>query len=84
MKKATAAAPTRSFEGALGELETRVAKLEAGELDLDVALLLFEEGVALVRECHEKLDAAEARIVALTATGDEIEETPVSTDSTAR
>lgn len=84
MKKAAAAEAPRSFEGALGELESRVAKLEAGELNLDVALQLFEEGVALVRECHEKLDAAEARIVALTARDDEIVETPVSPDSTTR
>ncbi len=58
-------AEPRSFEGSLAELESRVARLERGDLDLDDALKLFEEGVSLVRECHEKLDAAEARIVAL-------------------
>lgn len=55
------------FEAALAELESRVTRLERGDLDLEEALRLFEEGVALVRECHEKLDAAESRIVALTA-----------------
>lgn len=58
-------AETKTFEQALSELESRVARLERGDLDLDDALRLFEEGVALVRECHETLDAAEARIVAL-------------------
>lgn len=57
----------RSFEAALAELESRVAKLERGDLALEEALRLFEEGVALVRECHERLDAADARIIALTA-----------------
>ncbi len=55
----------RSFEQALKELEGRVQKLESGEIELETALKLFEEGVGLVRECHERLDAADARIVAL-------------------
>lgn len=68
----------RSFEVALGELEGRVAKLERGELALEDALRLFEEGVALVRECHERLDAADARIVALTGIPGEIAESDIS------
>ena len=59
--------PERSFEQALGELEQRVRSLDAGELPLEEALKRFEEGVALVQECHEKLDVAERRIVELTA-----------------
>ncbi len=65
----------RSFEAALAELEGRVAKLERGDLALEDALKLFEEGVALVRECHERLDAADARIVALTAASEGVRET---------
>lgn len=64
----------RSFESALGELEARVARLERGELDLEDALRLFEEGVGLVRECHERLDAADARIVALSGTPEAVRE----------
>ena len=56
----------RSFEQALVELEQRVKQLDAGELPLEQALALFEQGVALVQECHEKLDVAERRIVELT------------------
>jgi len=58
-------AEARSFEAALRELEARVQKLESGDLPLDDALRLFEEGVGLVRECHERLDAADARIITL-------------------
>lgn len=65
----------RTFESALAELETRVARLERGDLELEEALKLFEEGVALVRECHERLDAAEARIVALTERDGTLRET---------
>ena len=56
----------RSFEQALAELEARVRRIDSGELPLEEALRQFEEGVALVRECHEKLDHAEQRLVELT------------------
>ncbi len=56
----------RSFEDSLTELETRVRRLESGDLPLEDALKVFEEGIALTRECHEKLDGAEERITELT------------------
>lgn len=58
----------------MSELEARVARLERGDLALEEALRLFEEGVGLVRECHERLDAADARIIALTAAADGVRE----------
>jgi exodeoxyribonuclease VII small subunit len=64
--------PERSFEEALAELESRVARLERGDLQLEEALQLYEQGVALIRECQSRLDAADARILALTASGDAI------------
>ena len=57
--------PGRTFEQALGELEERVRKLERGELPLEQALSLYEEGVALQRECQDLLDHAEQRIIEL-------------------
>jgi exodeoxyribonuclease VII small subunit len=68
----------RSFESALSELEARVARLERGDLALEDALRLFEEGVGLVRECHERLDAADARVVALSAGAAGVEEAPLA------
>ncbi len=56
----------RTFEEALAELEERVRRLEAGDLSLENSLGLFEEGIALTRECHEKLDAADQKLVELT------------------
>jgi exodeoxyribonuclease VII small subunit len=43
-------------------LEKIVRDLEEGELPLDDALKLFEEGVRLSRLCSAKLDEAEKRI----------------------
>jgi exodeoxyribonuclease VII small subunit len=74
----------RTFETALSELEARVARLERGDLDLEDALRVFEEGVALVRACHEKLDAADARILALTGTAERPEVSELRPDVTGK
>ena len=55
-----------SFESSLAALEDRVRRIDAGDLPLEEALRLFEEGVALARECHERLDSVEQRIIELT------------------
>lgn len=55
----------KSFETSLSELEEIVRKLEDGDLQLEESLKLFEAGVHLSRECHERLAAAERRIEAL-------------------
>jgi exodeoxyribonuclease VII small subunit len=55
----------RSFETALAELEERVRQIERGNLALEDALKAFEEGVALVEECQDRLDGAEKRIMEL-------------------
>ena len=52
----------KTFESALGELETIVKQLEDGDLDLEESLKLFEKGVKLSRECRERLSKAERRI----------------------
>lgn len=54
-----------AFEKGLAALEERVRLLEGGDLPLEDALRLYEEGVELARGCHEALDAAEKRLVAL-------------------
>jgi exodeoxyribonuclease VII small subunit len=65
------------FEAALQELEKRVRLLEAGDLTLEQALALFEEGVELARTCHERLEAAEQRVARLVRGPGGIEEHPV-------
>lgn len=60
-----------SFEGALEQLEATVGRLEEGEMPLEEALVLFERGVTLSRQCTETLDAAEKRIEILVAERDD-------------
>jgi exodeoxyribonuclease VII small subunit len=50
------------FEEALAGLERIVRDLEGGDLPLDDALSLFEEGVRLSRFCGAKLDEAEKKL----------------------
>jgi exodeoxyribonuclease VII small subunit len=51
-----------SFEASLHRLEQIVKKLEAGELALDDALKLFEEGINLSQQCQKQLEEAENKV----------------------
>ena len=51
-----------TFEAALARLESIVRMLESGNAALDESLSVFEEGIALVKMCNEKLEAAEQKI----------------------
>jgi exodeoxyribonuclease VII small subunit len=51
-----------SFEEALKELESIVARLEQGEVDLEDSIALYERGQALKAHCEKKLKAAEGRL----------------------
>ncbi len=61
-----------SFEEALAALEGIVDRLEDGELELEQALLAFEEGVRLSRACAAQLDAADQRVEILVREGREL------------
>ena len=61
--------PSQDFEAALQRLEEIVKILEDGDLALDSALELFEEGIRLSRFCHGKLDKAERRVELLLKDG---------------
>ncbi len=52
----------KDFEDALARLEGIVEKLEKGELALEKALKLFEEGIKISRFCNTKLDEAERKV----------------------
>lgn len=55
------------FEDALGELETLVKQLEAGEQSLDESLEQFERGVSLARFCQQSLNDAGQKVKVLVA-----------------
>jgi len=67
----------QGFEETLAELEARVRRLESGDVGLEEALALYEEGVNLARACHEHLQEAERRVAALSRGPDGIREEPL-------
>ena len=64
-----------SFETKLGRLESLVKSMESGTLDLEQALVSYEEGVRLTRECQTQLDEAQQRInIIREKNGEQVEE----------
>jgi exodeoxyribonuclease VII small subunit len=51
-----------SFEQALERLESIVAKLENGDVPLEAAIELFQEGMKLSQLCGGKLEQVESKI----------------------
>ena len=51
-----------SFEKAVAELESIVARLERGDVALDESIAIYERGEALKRHCEALLKTAEDRI----------------------
>ena len=58
-----------SFEAAIAELERCVDALEAGDVGLEDAVVLFRRGAALEQWCEATLDGISAQIEELTADG---------------
>ena len=60
-----------TFEAAMARLEQIVAQMEAGDVGLEEAVTLFEEGQRHLAFCQDRLGAVETRIAELTADGDD-------------
>lgn len=51
-----------TFEEALSRLELIVDSLEAGDVPLEKAIDLFQEGMKLANKCNQKLENIESKI----------------------
>jgi exodeoxyribonuclease VII small subunit len=74
-KQADEAEQPQSFEDSLAALTQIVCDLEDGSLGLEQSLARFEQGMKLLRHCHQVLSSAEQRIEQLTgfdADGNEV------------
>src|SRR5690242_8930308 len=69
----------KNFENSLSALESIVAQLESGDLPLNRALELFEEGVGLARQCQSQLQDAERKVELLLRERGEIKVIPFET-----
>lgn len=52
----------QTFEAAMAELETIVRQMETGDLPLEQALEHYQRGAVLLRQCQDRLDAAEQQV----------------------
>src|SRR5947208_15862377 len=51
-----------NFEGAMDRLEKIVEQMESGKLPLEDRIVRYEEGMSLVKVCHERLANAGQKI----------------------
>lgn len=68
---------SKNFEASIGRLEEIVRQMEKGDVQLEQALRLFEEGTGLIRTCSTLLNDAELKVVQLMKGPDG---TPIETD----
>jgi exodeoxyribonuclease VII small subunit len=62
MRKKEPGAAEPSFEKALAELETLVAKMEDGGLTLEQSLAAHKRGLELAKQCRERLAVAQQQV----------------------
>ena len=64
----------KSFEELMKNLEDITNKLEKETLSLDESVKLFEEGIAISKQCNSRLEDAEKRITILINQEDGVKE----------
>jgi len=64
--KADAAPKGLTFEESLEKLEEIVNEMESGNVPLDKALNMYEEGINISQSCLKELDKAELKLKKLT------------------
>ena len=75
----------QGFEQALERLEEIVERMEQGDLALEEAMSLFEEGVRLGQSCQKRLDEAERKITVLIEKADgSLEEQSFDADAASK
>lgn len=78
---ANAKAQPVSFEDSLSRLESIVSQLESGDLPLEHALEIFEDGVGLARLCQSHLAEAERKVEMLLRERGELKTVPFDPSS---
>jgi exodeoxyribonuclease VII small subunit len=62
MASKKSAESAQDFETSLRQLEGIVEKLEQGDIPLEKALAMYEQGIQLARSCGELLNTAEVHL----------------------
>jgi exodeoxyribonuclease VII small subunit len=70
------------FDAVVARLRAVVEKLETGQLGLEEALAVYEQGVALARRGHQLLDAAEKKVELLVSASGGVQTVPFDVKDT--
>ncbi|MEF9917762.1 MAG: exodeoxyribonuclease VII small subunit [Eubacterium sp.] len=62
---------TKKLKTKISRLEAIADALEQNDQDIEKALVLFEEGMQLIKECNGDLDGIEEKVTILTANAHE-------------
>jgi exodeoxyribonuclease VII small subunit len=65
--KSSGQSDTQSYESALAELESIVARMEGGQLPLEDSLAAYQRGAELLKFCQSRLTDAQQKIRILDA-----------------
>ena len=55
----------RSMQEMLKELDEHIEKLESEETSLEDSFQIYEKGMNLIKECNDKIDAVEKKVLQL-------------------
>ena len=81
MAKSSKAASSPSITQQMTELSELVEQLEDPEIELEVALVLYEEGVKLSGSIQKILESAEQRVAQVAADGSLLDENEASDEA---
>ena len=81
MAKSSKAATTPSITQQMTELSELVEQLEDPEIELEVALVLYEKGVKLSGSIQKILESAEQRVAQVAADGSLLDENEASDEA---
>ena len=63
-------AKERSLEEMFGEIEDVIEKLEDPDVPIEDAFIRYEKGMKILKECNDKLDRIEKKVLVLSENGE--------------
>ncbi len=59
----------RSLQEMLKTLDEQIRALESEDISLEDSFLIYEQGMKLIKECNDKIDHVEKKVLELNAEG---------------
>lgn len=59
----------RTLQEMLKTLDEQIRQLESEDISLEDSFLVYEQGMKLIKECNEKIDRVEKKVLEINAEG---------------